>query len=313
MALSRFAKYAWGVVALNVLVILWGAVVSNTGSGAGCGEHWPLCNGVVVPAATRTDTVIEFAHRLTSGLALLAVVGLVVWAFRAYPAGSPVRRAAVTALVFMIIESLLGATLVLFGWTAMDTSAIRVFLQPVHMVNTLILLAVILLTAWWASGAEPLQLRGQGARPWLFGAGLLGVLLMSASGAVISLGDLLALLLGERYNALVEFLVQLRIGHPAIAILAGLFLIWLALRTDTVPNARARRLALFTVVLVGLQWLVGFGNVLLRVPLWTQLLHLFLADMTWVMLVLWAASALARQPADVAAPGSARPAPAAAD
>ncbi len=45
----RFAAFAWGVLAYNVAVILWGALVRATGSGAGCGGHWPLCNGEVLP------------------------------------------------------------------------------------------------------------------------------------------------------------------------------------------------------------------------------------------------------------------------
>jgi heme A synthase len=266
-----------------------------------------LCNGAVVPSASRLDTVIEYAHRLTSGLALLAVIGLAVWAFRAYPPGDRVRRVAVASFLFIIAESLLGAALVLFGWTAMDTSTFRVFIQPVHMVNTLILLAAVLFTAWWASGGGAVQLAGQGRRLWLFAGGVLGVLVMSASGAVISLGDLLAISLGERHDALVAVLVQLRLGHPAIAIASGLYLLWLAFRPEAAPNARAQRLAYLAAGLVLAQWLVGFVNVLLRVPLWTQVLHLFLADAIWIVLLLWAASALAKVEAPAAAPGSPRP------
>lgn len=302
MALSRFAKYAWGVLAFNLLVIVWGAVVSATGSGAGCGEHWPTCNGQVVPVNPQVETLIEFSHRVTSGLALLLVFGMAVWAFRAYPAGSLVRKAAVASVVVILIESLLGASLVLFGWTALDTSAMRVVIQPIHMLNTLILIGTILFTAWWASGGQPLQWRGQGWRPWWFVLGGLGIWLTSATGSVISLGDLLAMRLGENYNELVALLVQLRLGHPAVSILAGLFLIWLALRTDTTPNLAARRCAYAVSGLVVAQWAVGLLNVVLRVPLWTQLLHLVLADLLWLSTLLWAATALARREAPATVP-----------
>ena len=70
----RLARSAWAVLAYNVVVILWGAIVRATGSGAGCGSHWPLCNGVVLPNAEKASTLIEFAHRATSGIALLLVV-----------------------------------------------------------------------------------------------------------------------------------------------------------------------------------------------------------------------------------------------
>ena len=66
MQLNRFAKYAWGVLGYNILVILWGAYVRASGSGAGCGSHWPLCNGQVVPRAEQVGTLIEFAHRVSS-------------------------------------------------------------------------------------------------------------------------------------------------------------------------------------------------------------------------------------------------------
>ena len=168
MNLSRFAKYAWGVLGLNIIVILWGAVVKATGSGAGCGEHWPMCNGLVVPRAPAVDTLIEFTHRMSSGLALLSVAGLLIWAFRAFPPGHHVRRGAVASAALIIIESLLGAALVLFGWTAFDKSLARVIMQPIHLTNTLLLLAAVLYTARAASGGAPLELRGQGWRPGLF-------------------------------------------------------------------------------------------------------------------------------------------------
>ena len=82
---SGFAAYAWAVLGFNLLVILWGAFVRATGSGAGCGSHWPLCNGEVLPRAPALATLIEFSHRLTSGVALLLVIGLVVGAWRGFP------------------------------------------------------------------------------------------------------------------------------------------------------------------------------------------------------------------------------------
>ena len=45
----NFTRFAWLTLGFLILVILWGAFVRATGSGAGCGNHWPLCNGVVVP------------------------------------------------------------------------------------------------------------------------------------------------------------------------------------------------------------------------------------------------------------------------
>ena len=94
----------------------------------------------------------------------------------------------------------------------------------------------------------------------------------------------------------------------------GLYLIWLALSYGpAAPTMTARRLAWGVVGLVAAQWAVGIANVLLLVPLWTQILHLLLADITWIFLLLWAAEALASRPAQAPTPGASRPAAVAAD
>ncbi|HLQ23560.1 MAG TPA: COX15/CtaA family protein, partial [Gemmatimonadales bacterium] len=145
--MSGFAKYAWGVLAANVAVVLWGAFVRASGSGAGCGSHWPLCQGVVIPADPATATLIELAHRVTSGTALLLVAGLFVWSRRVAPRGSVVRRGAALSLVFMLGEALLGAGLVLFALVAHNDSLTRAFSLGAHLLNTFLLLGSLALTA----------------------------------------------------------------------------------------------------------------------------------------------------------------------
>src|SRR5688572_19392438 len=108
-----FRRFAIITLGYNLLVIVWGAYVRASGSGAGCGKHWPLCNGVVVPESASTATMIEYAHRITSGLALVLVVVLAIWAFRVAPRGDRLRKAAVVSLVFIVTEALVGAGLVL--------------------------------------------------------------------------------------------------------------------------------------------------------------------------------------------------------
>ena len=114
-SLDGFRRFAWGVLAYNILVILWGAYVRASGSGAGCGDHWPLCNGQVVPRAPRIETMIEYSHRLTSGLSVIVVVGLCAWAFLLFPRGNRVRKLAGASVVFLFVEAMLGAGLVLFN------------------------------------------------------------------------------------------------------------------------------------------------------------------------------------------------------
>ncbi|MCB0131087.1 MAG: COX15/CtaA family protein, partial [Caldilineaceae bacterium] len=138
---KRFTIFAWAVLAYNIVVILWGAFVRATGSGAGCGSHWPLCNGEILPRATEVETLIEFSHRITSGIALIAVVVLLIWALRSYPRGHRVRRGAQASMFFMFTEALVGAGLVLFEYVAHNVSIARAYWMAGHLMNTFLLLA----------------------------------------------------------------------------------------------------------------------------------------------------------------------------
>ena len=304
--MPRFTRFAWLVLLYNLAVIAWGAFVRATGSGAGCGRHWPMCNGVVVPRAPSTATLIEFSHRLTSGLALVLVAGLAVWAFRAYPRRHAVRRAAAASLVLVLTEALVGAGLVLLELVAHDASLRRAVALPAHLVNTFFLLAALSLTAWWStvlprdSGARVGRVRGQGAVGALVAASLAGVLLLGVSGAVTALGDTLfpaaSLAEGMRQDLshTAHFLVRLRILHPTLAIGVGLIVVaaagavWL-----TRDDRRARRFAVALAVLFLAQLVAGVTNLLLLVPVWMQIVHLLLADAVWIALVLLGAATLA--------------------
>jgi heme A synthase len=297
---NRFAKYAWFLLAYDVAVVVWGAYVRATGSGAGCGQHWPLCNGEIIPLAPDTAMLIEFSHRVTSGLTLLLVAGLVIWAFRSYPKGSVVRTGAILAVVFTISEALVGAGLVLFQLVAQNASTERAFSVAMHLTNTFLLLAALTLTALWASGGKPFRLSGHGLSLWFIGLGLLGVLVLGVSGAVTALGDTLfpssSLTQGlqQDFSPTAQLLIRLRVFHPFLAVGVGVYVIllaraWFALSSQ--PGVRWPATALTLLVLT--QWIAGVINIYLLAPVWMQLLHLFLADVVWVMLVLFAAAILA--------------------
>lgn len=314
-----FSRYAWFVVGYNVLVVLWGAFVRATGSGAGCGSHWPLCNGEVVPRAPQVETMIEFAHRLTSGLALILVLGLLIWAFRAYPKGHIVRFGATLSAVLIVTEALVGAGLVLFEWVAHDVSGGRVISMAVHLVNTFLLLASLTLTAWWASGGQRIELRGQGVVLWALLLGLIGVLFIGVSGAVNALGDTLfpvsSLAEGiyQDFNPAAHLLLRLRVWHPIIAVLTGMYLIFVSILISLFrPAVILRRFTIAFSILFGVQLLAGLTNVLLLAPIWMQIIHLFLADIVWITLVLLNANALVHpQPAgETIAPASVSSTPA---
>lgn len=291
----RFARYAWGVLGLTVLVILWGGFVRATGSGAGCGDHWPLCNGEVVPRDAGAATLIEFAHRITSGLAMLAVLALLVWAFRAYPKGHRVRTAATYSAVLMVLEALIGAGLVLFELVAYNVSVARGYWMAAHLFNTFLLLAALTLTAWFASGGTAPRFRGQGPTGTVLGATLAGLLVLGVSGAVAALGDTLHLGGGidPASDPIVAALVGLRIYHPILALFVGLLVAAsavLVLRSTDRPAARA--LAPGVLGLYVVQLVIGLVNVRLMAPVELQILHLLVTDLIWIGTVLLASAAL---------------------
>lgn len=309
---TNFARYAWFVLIFLILVILWGAFVRATGSGAGCGSHWPLCNGVVVPREPRIETLIELTHRVTSALSGVLVLAMLFWAFRLFPKGHIVRKAAVWSTVFIITEGLVGAGLVLFEWVAHNQSVGRAISMAVHLVNTFLLLAAVALTAWWAGAGSDyrLRLRGHGRVGWLIGGGVALLLILGVSGAITALGDTLfpsgtlSEGIAADFEATAHFLVRLRLYHPVIAVFTGLYL-WLA--APIIARKRPGIGPLFfsnaVRILVIVQLAAGVVNILLNVPVWMQLVHLLLADLMWIAVVLLGASALA-EPVTAARPAT---------
>lgn len=301
MSNRRFALFAWANVAYNLLVIIGGAFVRATGSGAGCGDHWPLCDGQVIPRNPDMEMMIEFGHRLTSGLAILGTLIMLIWAFRVYAPGHIVRRSVIVAMAFMIIEALLGAALVILQLVAMDTSINRAVMMALHLVNTFLLLGALTLNAWWASGGAPISLRGQGRIFWPLVLGLVGACLVGASGAVTALGDTLL-----HHGALpggidqpitrdAHPFVQMRLYHPIMGLLLGIYVLFLVrLVTKLCPDPQARRFGTALIVLIFLEIILGGLTVALRAPIWLQLVHLLMADLVWICLVLLGAVALAK-------------------
>lgn len=298
----NFTRFAWGVLAFNLFVVLWGAFVRATGSGAGCGNHWPLCNGEVVPRSPRLETIIEFTHRATSGIALVLVAALVVWAFRVFPRKHPVRLGAVLSAVFLFTEALIGAGLVLFQQVAGNASAARGFWLSIHLINTLTLLAVLALTAWWASGRPSLDFRRGGPALWVLGSALAGFVILGISGAIAALGDTLfpaaSLTAGfaQDFSPSANIFLRLRVFHPVIAMLAGGWLLFAAWFTASRrPQPLTRSLGFCLAGLVMAQWMLGAINIAMLAPTWMQLVHLLFADLVWLAAVLFSASAFARR------------------
>lgn len=297
---ARFANFAWFVLVYNLAVIVWGAFVRASFSGDGCGSHWPLCDGALIPAYFDSKTLIEYSHRMMSALDGLLVAGLTVWAYRLFEKGSAVRKAALVSLVFIIFEALIGRGLVKFGWVAHDTSSARAVVLAVHLANTFVLIGALALCAAWSAGLPRPNLKGQGAMGWAIGVALVGLLAIGVSGAVTALGDTLYPLkdahapLADIADPTKHFLVRLRILHPLLALVVGLLLTLvagLAMRMRPTPNTRTA--AIWVVGIFGSQLGLGLLNVVLKAPIPMQMAHLLLADVSWVSLVVLAASALA--------------------
>jgi heme a synthase len=305
---SRLATFAWSVLAYNVAVILWGAYVRASGSGAGCGEHWPLCNGVVMPRAPETATIIEFSHRLTSGLALIGVLALLVWVWRACAPGHPARRGAVWTVLFMLTEAAVGAGLVLFRLVADNATMARAMFMGVHLLNTFVLLAWLTLTAWWLSGGADVSWRAHRGRAAAFGFAAFGLLLVGVSGAIAALGNTLypdgslAEGLAADLSPASHFLIRLRILHPVFAVVTAVGLLFGSARMASGASAHVASSARLVSTLAAVQLAAGALNVILLAPVWMQLLHLLLADLLWISFVLLAARTLAVEPRNRAVP-----------
>ncbi len=299
-ARTGFARFCWIVLAFNLLVIVWGAFVRATGAGAGCGSHWPLCNGEVVPRSPAFETIVELGHRLTSGIALLLVIAMVWRAWRNFPARHRVRRAAATSLFFIVTEALIGAGLVLLEYVAGDTSGARGYWVSGHLVNTFLLVASLTLTAWWAEGHAALDLRANRTLSSAFAVSAFALLVLSVSGAITALGDTLfpveSFAEGKAmtFDPEAHLFVRLRIWHPTIALAVGAALAATAyLATTRDPRPATRRLASATLALYAAQIALGFVNMWMLAPVALQLVHLLLADLIWIALLLLGATTLA--------------------
>jgi heme A synthase len=305
-----------------IAVILFGAWVRITHSGAGCGDHWPKCHGEVIPFAPSTETMIEYTHRLTSGV--LGIFGLVLvgWAWVRYNAKHRVFWGAVLTLAFIILEGLIGAGIVLAELVADDDSVARAVVISIHLINTLTLTGAAALTAWWSTDAKRPNLSTRGTLFWLFGLGAVALVLTSMSGAVTALGDTLFPVdptLGQGIFDRVRddlsptkhFLVRLRLIHPVVAVVSSMLLIVLTTIVRTAEVAEtAKKGALALLVLVVAQVGVGILNIYLGAPGWMQLVHLGLAQLVWIALLITANEALIDSPASGSPGSTPRPSPA---
>ncbi len=294
-----FARYAWGLLIYTLGVIVWGAYVRATGSGDGCGQHWPTCQGAILPQIDKVKTFIEFSHRITSGLDLVGVILLFFWGRRVFSKDHPAYFGATLTLWVMVVETIAGGGLVLFQLVAYNDSVARVIIMAVHLLITLTLLASMALTAYWASGGPALRLRNQGAVGWALGLAVLAFFTLAASGAITALADTLFRApsfwegVKQDLSPTAHFLIRLRVLHPLIAASVGIYILLMAGVVGRLrPSARVRQAGTLMVVLFAVQIIIGLWNMFSNAPVSLQMLHLFSADVVWIVFVLFAAAAL---------------------
>ena len=294
-ARASFAKFAWGVTAYNLLVILWGAWVRITGSGAGCGEHWPTCHGEIIPRDAGIETIIELTHRATSGLTLIFTVVLVWKATKVFAKGDRARLWSWITLAFVLAEAALGAVLVLEGLVDKNDSVQRAVVVALHLMNTNGLLAAGALAALWAK-RERAEARLSVSMGGILM--LVGLVIVGMTGAVTALGDTLFPVspaddgglmarIQEGTSVGEHFLIRLRIVHPIVAsLVATAMMVLAAYYLSRAEEERLRKAVKWVLGLVVLQVTLGVINVLLYAPGWMQLIHLLVADILWIAAVL---------------------------
>tara|TARA_B100000925_G_scaffold268703_1_gene230010 strand:+ start:1563 stop:2414 length:852 start_codon:yes stop_codon:yes gene_type:complete len=267
--LKRLSYFNFG---LALFIILWGAWVRLSGSGAGCGDHWPLCNGVVVPLDPSIKTLTEFIHRVTSG-----IFGITVfwgWILALNTKVRSMKKSFSFTLVFTITEALIGAVLVKKGLVENDDSALRALVISFHLINTLGLLYFLVQNIFLSVSNKkklvPLRLSEKII--------ILLFMFSGGTGAIAALGNTLfpetSLIDGiiKDFDSTSHFLINLRIFHP-------MFAVGLAVATFLYANSQGvnfkKGLVFFIYLSIG--W--GILNWLLLAPSWGALGHLFIADM----------------------------------
>jgi heme o synthase len=293
ISLTKFAKAGlFSALILNLLAIFSGAIVRATGSGAGCSDHWPKCDGEIIPLSFTLGKAIEFSHRALSGLAMVGIALMAMAVFKNFSKGHPARISAVVSGILGLIECGIGALLVRFKLVEGNSTPERAFALSAHHLNTTLLLCAITLTLYWALGGDRIRIRNQGA---VFGGivvGAIGMVFTIVSGAISALGNTLfpalnhQAALAQSVNPAAHFLEHLRIYHPGVSVASTLFLV--VTMTNLSRLRKTPRIEKWTKLFVNIlvvQIVCGAMNIVLKAPLWMQVLHLALANAALIVMV----------------------------
>jgi heme A synthase len=152
-------RLAWLSLLLGFGQIVFGAIVRITGSGMGCGDHWPKCQGHWFPPLDRIDLIVEVSHRYFAATLTASIIALVTAAwFRRREAGvngaDGVLRPALLAAVLVVVAALFGAITV---WLELANKLVIV----THLSIAMSLLAVLIVTIIRAGGPPRVPLYGE--------------------------------------------------------------------------------------------------------------------------------------------------------
>lgn len=300
MRLSGTAKFAWSLLLYNVVVVVWGVFLRASKSGDGCGQYWLTCHGEVIPSAPELKTVIEFTHRLMSGLDFFLVLALMILVLVYFKDRKQLRFFAILSFVFIITEALIGAGLVLTGNVAEAYTDVRPLWAIGHLINTFLLLGALSLTAWLLAGGSDLKpfydrkLRNLGV------AGTLAIVFVGITGSIAALSNMLfpsgsfAESLAKDFAPDSHLLLRLRILHPIGSVVVGIFIAFAAawIKNHKKESKAVGRFSDVLSILIVSQVIFGAMTLLTGAPIVMQLVHLLLADAVWIVWVLLIGSAM---------------------
>ncbi len=295
--LPPFAKFAWGLLVYTLIAIGWGVFVRASFSGDGCGDIWLGCDQSHSPMAGSMGRVIELSHRLSTAILGPLVLGLVIWAFRAFPKGHLVRKAAVATFVLTALEGLIGAALVKFQLVTVNDTPLRAAVMAFHVVSTYSLLASLAMAALSAGGAPNMVGKGQGTAGTMIVMGFVGAVLLGFSGAVSALAHQLHRaenVLQAAKDPTSHWMVQLQPLHPLIAASVGLYIfLYAGLIIHLRPSPQVKAAAQLMSGVYIFQCIVGGITIWFNAPIFMQVFHLVMADILVVTMTGVAMFALA--------------------
>lgn len=267
---QKIARYLYLFWVYTLLVIVWGAWVRISHSGNGCGDHWPLCQGDIIPDLTDKKTFTEYSHRIMSGLyGILAFV--IYWVFRKKMYSENTRKLGLALLIFTIIEALVGALLVKQSLVTVNDSIFRLVVMGLHQINSFLLTGTAFLL--YLSVKDNIRLK------WT--PELILFMCIVAAGAIASLSNTLFpsenLMAGikQDFQESAHIFVRLRFIHPVLALSFSTVMIYLLYKKDQSAMAFRFLLAISVGALALLSNHVTF----------IKLLHLVIAHYLWCSLL----------------------------